>query len=51
MGNRLQGSASRGRAPRWARLLAYAVGVALVFLTFYLAIRWSMDVGYGDGEG
>lgn len=51
MGNRLQGSARRGRAPRWVRLLAYAVGVCLVVLVFYLAIRLSLDVGYGDGEG
>jgi len=51
VGNRLRGPGARDGAPRWVRVLALTVGVVLVALAFYLAIRWSMDVGYSEGEG
>ncbi len=47
MGNRLWG---RRPAPRWVKVLGYAVAVALVVLVFYLAIRWSADFGVSEAE-
>jgi hypothetical protein len=45
VGNRLHNLLRLDGSPRWVRLLALAVGVGLVALAFYVAIRLSLDVG------
>lgn len=51
VGNRLWGAAARKGAPRWMKVLGYAVAVALALLAFYLAIRWSADLGGSEADG
>ena len=51
MGNRLWGTAARKGAPRWMKVLGVAVAVALALLVFYLAIRWSANLGGSEADG
>lgn len=48
VGNRWRGTGPGRGTPRWVTVLVVVVGVCLVAVGFYLAIRLSMDVGYGD---
>ncbi|HSN05877.1 MAG TPA: hypothetical protein VLV82_00915 [Candidatus Angelobacter sp.] len=50
MGNRLWGGDGRPAVPRWARVLGVVIAVAVALFAFYLAIRWSADLGRSEAH-